>query len=168
MNGNNVNLELCEDCAKKSGLNLPLMNFAADEIFTTPFNFPQQVQPAMNELVDLLSSFHSKLSGIPSNKSDCPACHWTLAQFQKSGKMGCSECYLHFQTETENFLKKIHGDTVHKGKKAPAEVAKSKIKDREKSLQKLRSELQQALSKEHYEQAALLRDKIREFETKTT
>ncbi len=166
INGANVNLELCESCAKKKGLNLDILNSTADEIFTAPFSFPTQVAPAFNELFDVLTNWHSKLGSAPVNKSACPACHWTLAQFKKSGRMGCSECYLHFHDETENFLVKIHGSTSHKGKKAPAEVAKMKIKDREKMIASLRLELQQAISKEQYELAAKLRDKIVEFEKK--
>ncbi len=152
IDGKAVQLDLCEDCAKKSGL-------------TASFNFPSAVQPALNDLMDVLSSWHQQSSGAV--KSACPVCRWTMAQFQKTGRMGCSECYLHFHKEAESFLKKIHGATTHKGKKAPAEVAKTKVRDREKSLSRLKMDLEKAVREEQYELAASLRDKIRDFEKRT-
>ena len=153
INGNAVELELCEGCAKKSGV-------------SSSFSFPASVQPALNDMMDLLANWHSTTAGSGAIKSACSACRWTIVQFRKTGRMGCSECYLHFQLETQNFLKKIHGATTHKGKKAPAEVAKTKVRDKEKTLFKMESELQRAIKEEQFELAAALRDKISDFRSR--
>lgn len=155
INGNAVKMELCEDCSDKLGLN-------------ASFNFPPAVQPALNELMDLLSGWHAKSLDPKLQKSACPACRWTIAQFQKTGRMGCSECYLHFTSEADNCLKKIHGATVHKGKKAPADVAKAKVREREKSRARLQMDLDKAIKEERFEQAAEIRDRIRSFDAKVS
>ncbi len=156
VNGQSVNLELCADCAKTSGFNL----------FTSPFNFEPNALPALNDVMDLLSNWASKSNQKADVRTACPVCHWTLEDFQKTGRMGCGECYLHFENETQNILKKIHGSTAHKGKKAPAEVAKLKTRDRDKILGKLRAELKKAVETENYEAAAAFRDEIHNFEKK--
>ncbi|MCG3203878.1 MAG: Protein-arginine kinase activator protein [Elusimicrobia bacterium] len=148
-----VSKKLCEDCAKKSS-------------FSDTFSFPGGGQPALNDLVDLLSSWHKKSSSLQKEPA-CPACRWTINQFQNTGMMGCSECYLHFQGTVEGVLKKNHGASIHKGKKAPSDVQKEKIRNLERNLRKLKSELDQAVKTENYELAAKLRDKIREFENKS-
>ena len=58
-------------------------------------------------------------------------------------------------------LKKIHGSTQHAGK-SPCKVA---VKPKKKlSLEELRMRLHWAIDKEEFEEAARLRDKIRELE----
>jgi protein arginine kinase activator len=157
VNGKSMDLELCVDCAKTSGL----------ELFTSPFNFAANPPPALNDVMDLLSNWASKSDQKAATRTACPACHWTMADFQKTGRMGCAECYLHFETETANILKKVQGSLSHKGKKAPAEVAKTKVRDREKTLARLRSDLKKAVETENYEKATSLRDEIQAFEKGT-
>ncbi len=152
-----VQISFCQDCARNSGFN---------PLFAAPFTFASHEQPALTDLTDLLSSWHAKSSGVPATPSACPACHWTMSEFQKTGKMGCAECYLHFQAETENCLRKLHGHVQHKGKKAPAEVAKAKAKERRDTLAGLKSKLEKALKDENYELAASLRDRLKEAERK--
>lgn len=151
LGGQSIKLDLCEDCAKKSTLGLTYV-------------FPSSSKPALNDLMDLLSQWHTKSPSKSTVKSACPACGWTMENFQKSGKMGCSECYLHFIDETESSLNKIHGHKVHKGKKAPGEVVKTKSRERNKSIERLKIDLDKAVKAEEYELAATLRDKIKALE----
>jgi protein arginine kinase activator len=166
VNGKSLNLELCEACAKASGLVAPLSGFGAGDFFTSPFSFATAA-PALGDIMDFLSNWHAKSPNKPVVKENCPACHWSMVDFQKTGRMGCSECYLHFETETKNMLKKIHGMTTHKGKEAPTEVAKAKVRDKEKLVAKIRAALKKAIEDEQFEEAAALRDKLREMEGKS-
>lgn len=85
----------------------------------------------------------------------CPVCKTTLSQFTRSGRMGCGECYNTFRTQAKEILRKIHGTTQHI-KDIENETPKEKSEE-----EILREELAKAIETEDFEQAAILRDKIR-------
>lgn len=47
----------------------------------------------------------------------CKTCGKTLSDFYKTGLLGCPDCYVVFFNELKPVLKKLHGVTVHKGKR---------------------------------------------------
>ena len=72
-------------------------------------------------------------------------------------RLGCPDCYDHFEEGVESLLKNMHKGTRHVGK-APAVWQQTKVYvDRLHSLQ---SKLDKAVAKENYEKAAQLRDEI--------
>ena len=78
--------------------------------------------------------------------------------------MGCAQCYKTFNSELLPYLKRIHGSIKHSGKipnRAPLIV-----KPKEDSIESLRALLNSLVSEEKYEQAAVVRDKIRKLEGK--
>jgi protein arginine kinase activator len=93
----------------------------------------------------------------------CPNCGMTYADFKKIGRLGCSSCYGAFRKYLAPLLKRIHGSGTHFGK-APVQVAKATKKTPD--LQELRLRLQKAVQEEAFEEAARLRDQIRELESK--
>ena len=93
----------------------------------------------------------------------CPQCHTSLAQFSQNGRLGCSGCYDAFRPYLAHVLKSIHGNAEHTGK--ISKNANEKIKLR-RELEKLKSELQSAVAKQDFENAASLRDRINELEGK--
>jgi len=136
---------LCEECAAEKGV-------------TDPTGF---------SLADLL------LSGLPEGANSapaavattrgkaCPACGFTLDDLKRVRRFGCSECYTTFHEEVLSMLRGLHAGTGHSGK-----VPKGLMQDYERTqrLEQLRSRLDQAISAENYEEAAGLRDEIREIE----
>ncbi len=96
----------------------------------------------------------------------CPVCNMTLSEFSRKGRAGCGECYNTFRTHASAMLKKIHGSAKHiTDTPAVEKESPGKSEKAEKSyLEKLKEELQDAISSENFEQAAVIRDKIREEE----
>ncbi len=47
----------------------------------------------------------------------CPKCGLKLEQFYKTSMLGCENCYKAFAAELLPVLKKMHGKTVHCGKR---------------------------------------------------
>lgn len=95
----------------------------------------------------------------------CANCGLTYADFKKIGRLGCGECYNAFRKYLGVLLKKIHGSNQHVGKspfKAAAKVIGKKI-----DPQELRRRLQQAIEIEAFEEAAQIRDQIKEIEKKS-
>lgn len=91
----------------------------------------------------------------------CPLCGRTYTDFRKTGKLGCSECYKAFSKPLSGVLRQIHHNPVHCGKIPGNLRAKLSVK---KQLEKLRSELQDAVRKDDYERAAVLHKEILEIE----
>jgi len=139
-------MDLCEDCAKEKGVN----------------------DPAGFSLADLLlglgaSQEMEQATGGPELK--CPACGFTQADFKKSGRLGCSECYVTFAEGLEGLLKTMHSGTRHVGK-VPAALQQTRdLADRLKTLQK---KLEKAVADEDFEKAAVYRDEIKQMKEKLT
>jgi protein arginine kinase activator len=139
-------VDLCEECAKAKGVN----------------------DPAGFSLADLLLGLGaSQEMEQASGSSDlkCPHCGFTQADFKKAGRLGCSECYVTFADGLEGLLKSMHKGTKHLGK-VPQSLQQSRdLSDKLKSLQK---KLDKAVEDENFEQAALLRDEIKNTKEKLT
>ena len=90
-------------------------------------------------------------------KAICPTCGISLAEFRAVGRLGCPNDYHVFDDALGPLLEKIqHGDR-HVGK-VPSHAGK-KLK-RENEIIRLRRELERAVQREEYEEAARLRDRI--------
>ena len=87
---------------------------------------------------------------------ECEVCGIKFVEFRNSGRLGCPHDYQEFRDELTPLLENIHGETRHCGK-TPRRLPQSKQTQSE--LIQLRKQLQQAVTKEAYEEAARLRDR---------
>lgn len=95
------------------------------------------------------------------NQRECPLCGIKFVEFRNSGRLGCPHDYQEFRDELTPLLENIHGDTRHCGK-TPRRQPHNKQTQSE--LIQLRKQLHQAVTKEAYEEAARIRDQIRQLE----
>ena len=95
----------------------------------------------------------------------CPVCGFTQADFKKTGRLGCSECYTTFADGLSAMLANMHKGTVHVGKAPGNRAQKRELTAKIKTLQ---ATLDDAVAHEQYEKAASLRDEIRQIETEIT
>jgi protein arginine kinase activator len=95
------------------------------------------------------------------NRRECPQCGIKFVEFRNSGRLGCPHDYQEFRDELATLLENIHGETRHVGKQ-PRRLPQNKQTQSE--LIHLRKQLQQAVNREAYEEAARLRDRIRKLE----
>lgn len=152
VNGQKQEIWLCEECAKNIS-DIPLLNNISSEI-----DFPFQ---------GLLTGVISNMSHASVEKEKrepekkCPNCGLTYKEFKTSGKVGCAICYDVFSQEIERMLKTKTKDQDYSGKvpqKSEFEISqKRKLKNLKENLQKL-------ISKEEYEEAAIVRDSIKTIE----
>ena len=134
-------VDLCEECAKKKGVSSTPDFSLADLLLG--LGASQEIEQASGG-VDL----------------KCPRCGFTQADFKKSGRLGCPECYQTFADGLEGLLKSMHKGTRHVGK-VPESLRESRdLSDRLKNLQK---KLAKAIEEENFEQAATLRDEIKQL-----
>jgi protein arginine kinase activator len=135
-----IEKHLCEKCARDKGMTNPLK-----EIKFTIKDF----------LEGMLET--EKTDDSPT----CAVCGLTYNQFKEWGRLGCSECYNTFVSSLRPLFRRIHGASRHIGK-SPAEDG-----DRSKQIHEirlLRQQLKDAVAGENFEEAARLRDSIREIE----
>ena len=97
-----------------------------------------------------------------SPATDCEYCGLTLKDFKKTGRLGCSHCYVTFESHLRGLFRRLHGGTQHVGKVyLPPDPAAA---DRHDRIARLRQRLERAVATEDFERAASLRDQIRELE----
>ena len=97
-------------------------------------------------------------ASLEPNPSPCGECGIKFVEFRNSGRLGCPNDYDAFREELLPLLESIHGDVKHAGKvprRKPARAA---------DLGGLRKLLLRAVDEEDYEQAAKLRDRIKQAE----
>ena len=137
-------MHLCEDCAREKSVQM-------------------EQQFGLADLLAGLSDFGKQLKGTEKIRLKCPHCGLTYEDFRKLGRLGCSECYSAFKEHLGALLKKIHGSNFYPGK-TPIKIVSATGKKKGNALQELREHLQNAIQGENFEEAARLRDKIRELE----
>ena len=133
-------VDLCEDCAKNKGVN--------DSTF------------ALADMLLGLGASQEIEQASGGVEIKCPQCGFTQADFKKSGRLGCPECYKTFADGLEGLLKTMHKDTRHAGKVPEGMRQERDVSDRLDSLQQ---KLAKAIADENFEQAAALRDEIKEM-----
>lgn len=138
INGKKSVVKLCAACAKENNIYQSL---------NMDMGFPS-----------LFSSFFNE-EDFTDKDEKCPVCSLTKSEFLHSGKPGCSNCYIAFESSVKPLLKKLHSTTNHIGKMNGVSGGQS-----ENKIDLLKKQLKEAIEKEEYEKAARLRDEIREME----
>lgn len=164
---------LCQECGKRPAT-LHFTKIVNGE--KTEFHFCESCAREKGELIPGTAngfSIHNLLSGLldfdPHNASAaksqtalrCEHCGLTYTQFSKIGRFGCSDCYRQFSDRLDPLFKRVHGNVVHTGKIPKRVGGRLQYK---KEIELLKKELQQRIEKEEFEQAAKVRDRIRELE----
>lgn len=136
--GGMVKKNFCDACAADHGLTdgdaYPMLEKIMDEI-------PKEVEMLLE-----------------GDAGQCEHCGFTMEDYRKVGRLGCSHCYDAFADEISRGLEKMHTGVVHEGK-----VPEGIVQDieREQELESLKSKLAIAIDAEDFEKAAELRDAIK-------
>jgi protein arginine kinase activator len=140
LEGKMQKVNLCEGCSKEKGVQDP-----------TGF--------ALADLLLGIGAAEEIEKGAGSTR--CPVCGFTQADFKKTGRLGCSSCYLAFSEGLGSLLKAMHKGTEHVGKQPSRAQRTLELSDRMKALTE---NLRKAVAEEKYETAASLRDEIKSLE----
>ena len=155
-------MHLCEECARNKSAQM-------------------EQQFGLGDLLAGLSDVGKAASqSDQKNVLVCSGCGLNYEDFRKFGRLGCGQCYTSFKEHLDGLLRKIHGSSRHLGKTPlfflPPVVASSPLVNAPGALavmslptpnaEDLKKQLHAAIEAEDFEQAALLRDKIRMLEQK--
>ena len=139
INNDILHIHLCNDCAQKKNSH-EISNGLDDKLHFL--------------LEGLLQSKETKKGSIPELK--CDMCKTTLKDFLKDKILGCPRCYEIFS-----------GIITKETKKTGAIYTRQSVSgEQTKHIDNLKRELKKAVELEDFEQAAELRDKIRNREKK--
>lgn len=144
-NGQMIEVHICESCAEEKGTE-----------FKTYFNFGDLLAnvPGLEDLME------------PSGKKTplvCKTCGMSYEEFGKNGRLGCADCYDVFRKPLAAVIKQVQRAGYHVGKK-PSKITKSvrNVHD----LRQLQERLRKSVEAEAFEDAAQLRDEIKQMEDK--
>lgn len=144
VNSQMLELHLCENCAHEKGSDL-------------------KTQSSFNELLSGLNDLASLVGGQKKEELKCQVCGLTYEEFSRTGRLGCADCYHYFSKSLLSLIKKVQKGTQHVGKKptkAPQETRTHM------DLRDLQDRLQKSIQLEEFEEAARIRDEIKQLELK--
>lgn len=136
-----LKIDLCEVCSKAKGLQEATGFSLAD------------LQVGLGSADEISAEVGAK----------CPMCGFTQADFKKTGRLGCSACWEAFEHGLASLLKAMHKSDRHVGK-VPSKAAHTLVIT--ERIKELSDELEKAVREEKYEDAAHIRDQIRQLESK--
>lgn len=151
VNGEATESHLCSACTRKLGYDGFFDDFS--------LNIP-----------NIFSSFFSDtgfaLAGARSDR--CEKCGSSFDDIIRTGMVGCADCYKKFYDKLLPSIQRIHGRSNHAGKipvitKAVESKPEKKEKTTEEKIAELQSEMQKAIETQNFEQAAIIRDSIKEL-----
>jgi protein arginine kinase activator len=135
-------MHLCPECAAQHGLNVE--------------------EPA--SLADVLFGMGAAPEPAPADAAKrCRECGMTPKDFRKMSRLGCPACYEAFADELGPMIAGMHKGTRHAGK-VPA--AEAEDMERTAEIAAMQEQLRRAVEAENYEEAAGLRDRIRQARKK--
>lgn len=150
---------LCSQCAKE-------MDFGQySGIFDRDFTFSKILSGLLG---DVFKNEEKKEYG----QIVCPTCKTSYDDFVKNSRFGCKDCFEVFNLLINDNIKQIHGNDTHVGK-IPKNYNQSRIlpksevegfdmiSEEEREINNLKHELEEAVKKEDYEKAAIIRDRIK-------
>lgn len=179
VNGNKTEHHLCSECAAKTDISY----------YTNLLDGDGRLGQLLSGLLGMPIGGEQD---DPKTHVVCPGCHLSYGEFIKNSAFGCAECYNVFGPLLDDSIKKIQGSVNHQGKK-PYRLMKSmrsmnaQIDDNDAAMDKnvagtdrekkptraaisheidvMDKRLKQAVLEEDFEEAARLRDHIKDLKS---
>jgi protein arginine kinase activator len=142
-----IQMCLCEECAQNQS-----------QCIEKP-SFSYSIKSVLSQFLEMISSQSEKTL-------QCSKCGMTYQQFQKKSRLGCEEDYVIFEEMLTKILESIHGASQHIGKTPKPSDAILEKMTRQKKMDILQKQLEEAIQEEKYEDAAILRDQIKKLQGK--
>ncbi|MDR2720732.1 MAG: UvrB/UvrC motif-containing protein [Puniceicoccales bacterium] len=152
INSEMQNVDLCDECATKHGL-------------FEQGGSPLSILVALGETM-----FGNVQQNLTVNGLICSSCGCTPIVFKETGRLGCENCYRDLKPLIEKIIESFQKGMCHVGKRLcpsgaennndsqPCDARQSNFM---RDVDDLKLELERAVTEERYEDAAILRDEIK-------
>jgi len=135
-------VHMCEGCAQKMKPSSPYLK-----------------NGFMSGLLDTINSSGLQVNYIKTTA--CSKCGMTYGKYKESGQLGCNACYEAFGDKLKPLIRRIHGSERHTGKMPIRYRGTAKV---QREVTRLRGQLDHAVRREAFEEAAMIRDRISALE----
>ncbi len=140
---------VCSQCAEREGI--------------TPIEVSPLVHGKLGSFLG--GMLPSAPASRPPEKSPrvppCEVCGYEYDQLEQKSQLGCPACYLSFRKQLLPMLQRYHGGVQHLGKLPRSHGPQAALR---REITRLKKLLDQAVAEENYEEAARIRDSIRDKE----
>ncbi len=164
VNGVKNEHHLCSECAANTDASF----------YSSVFDGDMPFSKLLSGILGSQGFFTDEEDNDPSVHVQCPNCKMTYGDFIKNSSFGCAECYDVFGPLIADKIKKIQGNDRHVGKRPmiygdfastnAEEQGKTELKvDLRHEIDMLSKKLKEAIADENFEEAARLRDLIKEL-----
>ncbi len=149
-------LHICNSCAAKLHLDLPNNPPSIADILSMA-QADAQDEPEVDVELDI--SFSSE--DAEEESLHCPDCGISFEQFSKNNRFGCANDYEIFKDQLEQLFDELHGAKQHIGRgpnnsDQHAQLLANRIR--------LEKRLQDVIAEERFEEAARIRDQLKELD----
>lgn len=159
INGKIRSFHLCAECTSAMQASGELEDLStAFSHFRSPFAVFEDGYATGTQLPFRVSQV---AEGQAEHQGVCPLCGTTVTDIVATGLMGCAQCYDTFSQELAPAIRAAHGTASHTGKIPRTHRL---LAERRQRLSLLKKQLAEAVSRESFEEAAVLRDEIRAME----
>lgn len=159
----------CENCGEREA-EITLTEIESDEMRTVQLcstcaslkgvSVEGAGSPPIADLLAHLGGSAGK-TAFSEDAEACEYCGTAAADFRKTGRLGCPQCYVQFAEPLRALLRRVHGASQHMGKMYISAAADGD--DSEVRVATLKRRLDRAVEIEDFESAADLRDQIHEM-----
>lgn len=156
INGVKKEQHLCEECAT---------DYTSFQMEKPLMNSELTLGDLLSTLLDNYNTSDKKKPGEDLPDLTCNNCGTTFDEFKQKGRFGCADCYRSFNNQLGKTLKSIQGSEIHTGKRPKGLVTTTTDHNLIDipEIDKLSLRLQEAIEKEEFEEAARLRDLIKQM-----
>jgi len=137
-------MHLCEACAADLGINIKQTISVTDVLMGLGQDLPVDLDESTVEVT-------------------CRTCGTKRKEYKKRGRLGCPDCYVAFKNDVEAFIRSTQHAEKHVGKSPACHGLHAAD-----HVLMIRKQIQEAVGKEAYEEAARLRDVLSGMTEKPT
>ena len=152
---------ICSNCGKNNASITYKQNINGKKITLNLCDNCAHEIGIFNSFDDIFSPMILDFEYVLPEEIKCKKCGYTLSKYRSTGLFGCDECYNTFKKEIDEILLKIQG------KNRQIKEEKNIKKESINQIDKLKQELQELVKQEKFEEAAVIRDKIKDLEKKS-
>ena len=156
INGVKKEQHLCEECAT---------DYTSFQMEKPLMNGELTLGDLLSTLLDNYTTADKKQTGDIMPALTCESCETTYEEFIQKGRFGCSKCYRSFNGQLGKTMKSIQGAEIHTGKRPKGMVTftSGRVAKDLSEADRLTLRLHEAIEREEFEEAARLRDLIKQM-----
>ena len=152
---------ICSNCGKNNASITYKQNINGKKITLNLCDNCAHEIGIFNSFDDIFSPMILDFEYVLPEEIKCKKCGYTLSKYRSTGLFGCDECYKTFKKERDEILLKIQG------KNRQIKEEKNIKKESINQVEKLKQELQELVKQEKFEEAAVIRNRIKNLEERS-